>query len=38
MSEVAFLCDEWWEITHDDNLNYFDKVFTKDELLRRAVR
>lgn len=38
MSEVAFLCDEWWEITHDDNLNHFDKVFTKDELLRRAVR
>ena len=38
LSEVAFVSDEWWEITHQDNLNYFDKVFQKDEFLRRAVR
>ena len=38
MGEIAFICDEWWEITHQDNLNNFDKVFTKDEDLRRAVR
>lgn len=38
MNEVAFLCDEWWEITHEDNINYLDKVFQKDDALRRAVR
>jgi hypothetical protein len=32
------LSDEWWEITHNDNLNYLDKVFQKDEQMRRAVR
>ena len=37
LSEVAFLCDEWWEITHDDNINNLEKVFRHDEL-RRAVR
>ncbi len=31
------LCEEWWEITHEDNLNYLDRLF-KDEKVRRAVR
>jgi hypothetical protein len=31
------LCEEWWEITHEDNLNYLDRLF-KDETVRRAVR
>lgn len=38
INEIAFLCDEWWEITHEDNLNYLDKVFQKDDHMRRAVR
>jgi hypothetical protein len=38
MSEVAFLADEWWEITHEDNINHLDKVFQKDDAVRRAVR
>lgn len=38
MSEVAFLSDEWWEITHEDNINHFDRVFQKDDTMRRAVR
>lgn len=38
MSEVAFLADEWWEITHEDNINHFDKVFQKDDQMRRAIR
>ena len=37
LSEVAFLCDEWWEVTHEDNLNSLEKVFKHDSL-RRAVR
>lgn len=37
LSEVAYLCDEWWEVTHEDNINFLDKVF-KHDLLRRAVR
>lgn len=31
------LCEEWWEITHNDNINYIDRLF-KDEKVRRAVR
>ena len=37
LSEVAFLCDEWWEVTHEDNINNLEKVFRHD-MLRRAVR
>ena len=37
LSEVAFLCDEWWEVTHEDNINSLEKVFRHDGL-RRAVR
>ena len=38
MIEVSQLCDEWWETTHEDSINLLDKVFTKDEELRRGVR
>ena len=31
------MCEEWWEITHENNLNYLDRLF-KDELVRRTVR
>ena len=37
LSEIAFICDEWWEVTHEDNLNNLEKVFRHDAL-RRAVR
>ena len=30
LSEVAFLCDEWWEITHEDNINNLEKAFKHD--------
>lgn len=36
-SDIALLCEEWWEITHDDNLNYLDRLF-KDDIVRRSVR
>jgi len=36
-ADVALLCEEWWEITHEDNLNYLDRLF-KDEVVRRSVR
>lgn len=35
--DIALLCEEWWEITHEDNLNYLDRLF-KDEIVRRSVR
>jgi len=35
--DIALLCEEWWEITHEDNLNYLDRLF-KDEKVRRSVR
>jgi hypothetical protein len=38
LSEVAFLCDEWWEVTHENSLNQLDTIFTLDTLLRRSVR
>jgi hypothetical protein len=31
------MCEEWWEITHDNNLNYLDRLF-KDDVVRRTVR
>lgn len=31
------MCEEWWEITHENNLNYLDRLF-KDETVRRSVR
>lgn len=34
---MAVLCEEWWEITHEDNLNYLDRLF-KDDQVRRSVR
>lgn len=37
LSEVAYICDEWWEVTHEDNINNLEKVFRHDKL-RRAVR
>jgi hypothetical protein len=37
LSEVAFLCDEWWEVTHENNINNLERVFKHDQL-RRAVR
>lgn len=36
--EAAALCDEWWEVTHADNINSLDKVFPHHAELRRAVR
>lgn len=36
-ADIAFLCEEWWEITHENNLNYLDRLF-KDEVVRRSVR
>lgn len=30
LNEVAFLCDEWWEVTHEDNINNLEKVFRHD--------
>jgi len=36
-ADIALLCEEWWEITHEDNLNYLDRLF-KDEIVRRSVR
>jgi hypothetical protein len=36
-SDIALLCEEWWEITHEDNINYLDRLF-KDDLVRRSVR
>jgi hypothetical protein len=36
-SDVALLGEEWWEITHDNNINYLDRLF-KDQNLRRSVR
>eukprot|EP00347_Sterkiella_histriomuscorum_P018948 403343543 len=35
--DIALLCEEWWEITHEDNLNYLDRLF-KDPIVRRSVR
>ena len=32
------MCDEWWEVTHTDNINNLDRVFLKQDDLRRAVR
>ena len=26
-ADIAQLCEEWWEITHEDNLNYLDRLF-----------
>ena len=37
LSEVAFLCEEWWEVTHEDSINNLEKAFRHDQL-RRAVR
>ena len=37
LSEIAFLCDEWWEITHEDSVNHLDKAIRHNQL-RRAVR
>lgn len=34
---MAYICDEWWEVTHEDNINNLEKVFRHDKL-RRAVR
>jgi len=31
------MSEEWWEITHENNLNYLDRLF-KDEIVRRSVR
>ncbi len=31
------MCEEWWEITHENNLNYLDRLF-KDDSVRRTVR
>jgi hypothetical protein len=31
------MSEEWWEITHENNLNYLDRLF-KDEKVRRSVR
>ena len=36
-ADVALMCEEWWEITHDNNINYLDRLF-KDDALRRNVR
>jgi hypothetical protein len=36
-ADIAMFCEEWWEITHEDNLNYLDRLF-KDEKVRRGVR
>jgi hypothetical protein len=36
-ADIALLCEEWWEITHEDNINYLDRLF-KDDLVRRGVR
>lgn len=36
-ADIALLCEEWWEITHEDNINYLDRLF-KDDLVRRSVR
>lgn len=36
-ADIALLCEEWWEITHDNNINYLDRLF-KDENVRRSVR
>jgi len=36
-ADVALLCEEWWEITHEDNINYLDRLF-KDEKVRRGIR
>jgi len=30
LSEVAFLCDEWWEVTHENSINNLEKVFKHD--------
>ena len=30
LSEVAFLCDEWWEVTHEDSINNLEKAFRHD--------
>ncbi len=34
---IALLCEDWWEITHEDNLNYLDRLF-RDQKIRRTVR
>jgi len=31
------MSEDWWEITHENNLNYLDRLF-KDETVRRSVR
>ena len=36
-ADIALLCEEWWEITHDNNINYLDRLF-KDDNVRRSVR
>lgn len=36
-ADVALLCEEWWEITHENNLNYLDRLF-KDDATRRSLR
>ncbi len=36
-ADIALLCEEWWEITHEDNINYLDRLF-KDDTVRRSVR
>ena len=36
-ADIALLCEEWWEITNDNNINYLDRLF-KDDNVRRSVR
>jgi hypothetical protein len=36
-ADIALFCEEWWEVTHENNLNYLDRLF-KDDTVRRTVR
>lgn len=38
LQEVAIICDEWWEVTHNDNINSLECVLASHDLFRRAVR
>lgn len=36
--ELSVLCDEWWEVTHKDNINGLTCILTGHDDFRRAIR
>ena len=36
--DLSVICDEWWEVTHNDNINSLECVLAKHDDFRRSVR